>query len=53
MRPTQRKRPSKAELRAMAYHIADEIETRADAIRAANPGMDWRQAMALAIAAMA
>lgn len=47
------KRPSKRELRAMAYAIADEIETRAGALMAANPRLDWRAATALAVAAMA
>lgn len=44
---------TRAELRAMAYRIADEIETRADALMRADPRLDWRAAMARAIAAMA
>ena len=46
-------RPSKRELRAMAYALADEIETRALALRQANPRLTRAAAINRAIAAMA
>ena len=44
---------SDRELRAMAYAIADRIETRALALRRANPAMTHKAAIHAALAAMA
>ena len=44
---------SDRELRAMAYAIADRIETRALALRRANPALTRQAAIHAAIAAMA
>lgn len=46
------KRPSKRELRAMAYAIADEAETRAKAIQARNPRLLFIDALNQALADM-
>jgi hypothetical protein len=45
-------RPSKRELRAMAYVLADEIETRARATMAKHPGIDHRAAQLMAMQCM-
>lgn len=45
-------RRSKRELRAMAYALADEIETRANAIKAGNPALSRIAAINLALEAM-
>lgn len=47
MRPTQR------QLKAMAYSIADEIETRAAQLRKVNPRLSRDSALIAAIHAMA
>jgi hypothetical protein len=47
------KRPSPRELRAMAYAIADEAETRVKAIQARNPRLSFRDALNKALADMA
>ena len=44
------KRPSKRQLRAMAYAIADEAETRARAIQARNPRLSFMDALNQALA---
>lgn len=49
---TQR-RHSDAELRAMAYHIVDLIETRALALQKENPALPFDKAMFQAFALMA
>ena len=46
------KRPSPRELRAMAYAIADEAETRVKAIQARNPRLSFRDALNKALADM-
>jgi hypothetical protein len=44
---------SKREIRAMAYRIVDEIETRALALMGGNPALSKPDAMALAIKGLA
>ena len=44
---------SKRELRAIAYRLADEIETRADKLRAVNPTLSREAAILRAVDAMA
>jgi hypothetical protein len=46
------KRPSPRQLRAMAYAIADEAETRVKAIQARNPRLSFRDALNQALADM-
>ena len=43
---------SKRLLRAIAYKLADEAETRAKAIQARNPRLAWRDALNQALADM-
>lgn len=52
MPTTPRKRPSARQLRAMAYALVDEAETRASAHMARNPAMTWRDALNRALADM-
>jgi hypothetical protein len=40
-------------LKAIAYAIADEVETRADAIRRRRPRLSYRQCQSLALLEMA
>ena len=49
MAKTATGRHSARELRAMAYAIADQIETRATALRRADPALSLPQALSLAI----
>ena len=49
----QGRRPSKRELRAMAYAIADEAGTRALAIQARNSRLSFGNALKQALADMA
>jgi hypothetical protein len=44
---------SKRQLRAIAYQLADEIQTRADALRRADATLTRERAIALAVDAMA
>lgn len=44
---------SKRQLRAIAYQLADEIQTRADALRRVNPTLSREAAIKLAVDAMA
>ena len=44
---------TKRELKAMAYALADEIETRADAIWQRAPKLTYAQCQALALQQMA
>ena len=44
---------SKEELKAMAYTLADEIETRAEAIWQRSPKLSYAQCQALALQQMA
>jgi hypothetical protein len=46
------KRPNKRQLRAMAYALADEAETRAAAIQARNPRLSFIDALNRALADM-
>lgn len=46
------KRLSKRQIRAIAYGLADEIETRALALIAREPGLDRQSAVMRAILAM-
>jgi hypothetical protein len=46
-----RKRTTR-ELRAMAYKLADEIETRADRIQKEAPGLTYAHCQALALLEM-
>ena len=43
------KKRTKAELKAMAYALADEIETRADAIWQRAPKLTYEQCQTLAL----
>lgn len=52
MRPNATKRPSKREIKAIAYALADEIETRALALMASDSALDRDAAMMRAILAM-
>jgi hypothetical protein len=46
-----RKRTSR-ELKAMAYKLADEVETRADRIKRQEPGLTYAHCQALALLEM-
>lgn len=43
---------SQAELKAMAFAIADEVETRAEAIWQRSPKLSYAQCQSLALAQM-
>ena len=43
---------TRRELKAMAYAIADEIETRADRIKRESPGLTYAHCQALALLEM-
>lgn len=48
-----RPRLSQRQIRACAYHIADLVETRAQALRLANPRLPQAQAIDRALAQLA
>jgi hypothetical protein len=49
----QTKKRTQAELKAMAYAIADEVETRAEAIWQRSPKLSFADCMKLALLQMA
>lgn len=51
-RPSGRRRLSQRQIRAIAYALCDEIETRAQALIAADPALDQETATLRAILAM-